>query len=171
MALTGELLEQRKQEQLRIYGHDTIKVVAQRLSANITMGIGKTEWAIDQLLEALVNGCAYCHGRIYLDNGVIDHKDPIGGAVRRQTAASQAKKYADRKENLHIICQRCNQLKGDFTDEEYRQLITFLAGKEQLEMKLRRRLQMTGNFYKTQRIAKAKRGYKGPVKGKAFRGF
>lgn len=169
--MTPELLATRKAETLKMYGIDTIKSVAQRLAQSITMGRGKTEWAIDQLLEALVNGCPYCHGRIHLDNGVFDHKDPIGGAVRRQTADSQLKKYADRPENLHIICTACNQLKGDFTHEQYMQLRAFLAGKEALEAKLRRRLQMTASFYKQARIRQAQRGYKGPPRGKKFRGF
>lgn len=164
-------IETLKQTQLKMYGIDTIKSVAQRLAQSLTMGRGKTEWAVDQLLLALAEGCPYCKGRIYLDNGVFDHKDPIGGAVRRQTADSQAKKYADRPENLHIICKPCNQLKGDFTHEQYMQLRAFLAGKENLEAKLRKRLQMTGTFYKQARIKQAQRGYRGPVRGRQFRGF
>lgn len=169
--MTPELLEQRKAEQLKMYGIDTIKSIAIRVGRGVTMGKGKTEWVMDKLLEAFVLGCPYCKGRIYADNPVLDHKDPIGGAVRRQTADSQAKKYADRPDNLHIICTPCNVLKGDFTHEQYMQLREFLMGKEGLEAKLRKRLQMTGTFYKQMRARQAANGYRGPVRGKKFGGF
>lgn len=170
MTYVGEELEQRKQAQLKMYGLDTLKSVASRLSSGIT-GQNKTVLALDMLLEALVNGCPYCVGRIYLDNGVIDHKEPIGSAVRNQSATSQARKHADRPANLHIICTPCNQLKGDFSHEEYLALRQFLNGRETLEMKLRRRLQMTGTFYKQMKARQKANGYVRPRTSRRFRGF
>lgn len=152
-------IDDREARQLDMYGLAEIRIVASRLATGIT-GTGKTDWATRELVHALAYGCPYCHGRIMLDNGTIDHKEPIGSALRNAPAASQARKYADRPENLHIICKPCNQLKGDFTHDEYMQLRAFLAGKEQLEMKLRRRLSQTASFFKMKRhgdIAKGKR--------------
>lgn len=169
--MTPEELEARKAQQLKMYGLDTIKSIAQRVGHGVALGQGKTEWVMDRLLEAFILGCPYCKGRIYADNPVLDHKEPIGGAVRRQLATSQARKHADRKDNLHIICKPCNQLKGDFSHEEYMQLRAFLAGKEGLEAKLRKRLHMTANFYKTQRQRQAANGFRGYSRGKRFTGF
>lgn len=163
-------LESNKAGKLKMYGIDTIKPVAQRLVGSILMGRGKTEWAIDQLLQALVEGCPYCRGVIHLHNGVIDHKVPIGGAVRRQNASSAAKRHADRPDNLHIICIPCNDLKGDFTHEEFKELRAFLAGKEQLEAKLRRRLMHAKTFWKQQRVTQQLKGHKGPPRRKRFNG-
>lgn len=172
MALLAPL-DDREQRQLDMYGLDTIRDVARRLAAGVT-GTGKTDWATQELIHALAYGCPYCHGRIMLDNGTVDHKEPIGSAVRSSSASSQARKHADRKDNLHIICKPCNQLKGDFSHEEYMQLRAFLAGKEQLEMKLRRRLSQTASFFKMKRnqdIAKGKRPFRPRRGGGGFGGF
>lgn len=152
-------IDQSEGRQIDMYGLAEIKIVASRLAQGIT-GVGKTEWAVRELVHALAYGCPYCHGRIMLNNGTIDHKEPIGSAVRNSPAGSQARKYADRRENLHIICESCNQLKGDFTHDEYMALRAFLAGKEQLEMKLRRRLSQTASFFKMKRQLATQRGYK-----------
>ncbi len=156
---TTMALDDREQRQADMYGLDTIRDVARRLATGIT-GTGKTDWAATELTHALAYGCPYCHSRIMLDNGTIDHKDPIGSAVRNSPAGSQARQHADRHDNLHIICQACNQLKGDFSHEEYMELRAFLAGKEQLEMKLRRRLSQTASFFKMKRHADIARGKK-----------
>lgn len=169
--MTEEELDKRKAEQLKMYGLDTLKTVAKRIGASVALGQGKTEWVTDQLLTALVLGCPYCKGRIYLDNPVIDHKEPIGGVVRRQAATSQARKHADRKSNLHIICTPCNDIKGDFSHEEFRALRAFLAGKEQLEGKLRRRLLQSRTFWKQTRARQKSNGFKGYPGGKRFNGF
>ena len=156
-----EPLDQREQRQLDLYGMDTIRDVARRLATGIT-GTGKTDWATRELIHALAYGCPYCESRILLDNGTIDHKDPIGGATRRAAAGSLARRLADDPDNLHIICKPCNQLKGNFSHEEYIALRAFLADKPQLENKLRLRLSQTGSFFKMKRnqeIARGKRPF------------
>lgn len=163
--------DEREQRQVQLYGPEEIRAVSLRLSTGIT-GTGKTDWAVIELVHRLAYGCPYCQGRIMLDNCTIDHKEPIGSAIRNTSATSQLRKHADRRDNLHIICQACNQLKGDFSHEEYMQLRQFLAGKEQLEMKLRRRLSQTSSFFKMKRqiaISRGKRPFQ-PRRGNTRRG-
>jgi 5-methylcytosine-specific restriction endonuclease McrA len=165
-------LDAREQQQLAMYGLDTIRDVARRLAAGIT-GKGKTDWATHELIHALAYGCPYCGGRIMLDNGVIDHKKAIGSAIRNAPADSPMRRMFDNPDNVHIICTPCNQLKGDFDHEDYVALRAFLDEHESLERKLRRRLSQTGTFFKLRKADQAARGKKPPIhrRGGGFKGF
>lgn len=161
-------LTDKEQRQLDLYGAETIKEVARRLASGIT-GKGKTEWASRELIRALAYGCPYCQGRILLDNGTIDHKIPIGGALRNAPANHPARKAADHPDNLHIIDVPCNQLKGNFTHQEYLELREFLKDKPGIERKLRQRLSQTGAFFKLKRhqdIARGKRPFRRQPSGR-----
>lgn len=130
------------------YQEKDIREHATKLCQSLSWGRGKQEIAYEKLVYALENGCPYCKTVLALGDVVFDHKDPIGSYRR---AGGEIKKYLDRPDNMHGICIPCNQLKGDFTHEEYTLLCNFLNDHTDLRIKLDNRLKQSKSFWVVQR--------------------
>lgn len=63
--------------------------------------------------------CKYCKHMLTVENFSLDHIIPIarGGEI-------------DNKNNMQIICKRCNRRKGQLTDSEYVKLLTLIKSFE-----------------------------------------
>jgi 5-methylcytosine-specific restriction endonuclease McrA len=71
--------------------------------------------------------CAYCRAPVSFAVQV-DHRTPIARGGRHQLA------------NLAVCCSRCNALKGQLTEVEFRELLSFLAQHPRVAADLERRL-------------------------------
>ena len=49
--------------------------------------------------------------------------------------------------NLHLVCIKCNKVKGDLTDEEFKQLMAFVKEKPIIYENLYKRLRMAGMVF------------------------
>src|SRR3990167_3727798 len=93
---------------------------------------------------ALGTKCPYCGTLLMLENVSLDHKEPIGARVFRlkQAMHHNERRESDRVENLHIVCRKCNALKGALNHEQFLKLLEFLSQddsmKEIVLMRLRR---------------------------------
>lgn len=126
---------------------------AATLSGCIRLGPGKRVAVEKMLSEALDKPCTYCGRIVTLTNASIDHKTPRRGMARSGNAASR---YLDRRENLHIICRKCNLAKGALSHEGFLRLLKFLRGDPELYAAVMPRLGLAGQAWK--RIKGLRRG-------------
>lgn len=132
------------------YLEETNPILAKtkRITSNIRLK-NKTEIVSKMIEEALGKPCEYCGEIITLKNLSIDHKIPI--KHRKVAKGEYSKKELEelnKPENLHIICKRCNDVKSDLTDEEFRELLSFLKDKDDLRKKIINRLRRSQNIFK-----------------------
>lgn len=104
-------------------------------------GPGKRARMVELLGSAVGRPCPYCSVEITVENAGLDHKVAVGaGGNARREMPRHVREHNDRPENLQIICRKCNGLKGTFSDEEYRQVLDFIAANPALGEKLMVRL-------------------------------
>lgn len=105
------------------------------LGANVKLGKGKKEFMRKMLVKATGKPCPYCKKILDLEDCSLDHKIPIGKAKYRRKKIKYATELAkvDTRENLHIVCKECNQLKGKIPHKKYLKLIAFLDKDEELK--------------------------------------
>lgn len=103
---------------------DLIKKKAQSISSQIVMGKGKTEFFINLIKKNLNTPCLYCGSFLMLDNLSLDHIVPFGDSKARKNKL--IRKQFDTEANLHIICKKCNLLKGDLDSDRFMKLMNFL---------------------------------------------
>lgn len=119
---------------------------ALKLFSTVRLGQGKKQKALQILTMALGKPCKYCGTQITLENASVDHKIPrTGSKVYSRKTKKMAYSYEeisklDSEENLHIICRKCNGLKGEFTDNEFSRLLDFLKRNEDIKVTLFKRL-------------------------------
>jgi len=77
--------------------------------------------------------CEYCHKLIEPLDYSIDHKTPLNKGGTNDIG------------NLHLTCIKCNKVKGDLTDEQFKDLMGYLADKPEVYDNLYKRLRMA-NF-------------------------
>lgn len=112
------------------------------MGSTIRLGAGKRQ-IIAEMLRASVNKpCRYCGQIITLKNCSIDHIEPLRGL--RNTPMS---KQFDRRENLQIICRRCNGLKGELNHEKYQKLLDFLRTDPEIHRRVMDRLSQSRRFW------------------------
>ena len=97
------------------------------------------------LTAALDRPCSYCGRIVTLDNASIDHKTPRRGLARTGGAVSR---HLDRRENLHVVCRKCNLAKGAMSHEAFLRLLAFLRGDPELYAAVLPRLGMAGMGWK-----------------------
>lgn len=126
---------------------DPIKWKARALSANLIFGMGKGNKGKLDFIEGLIKdsigcGCKYCGVILNIDNINIDHKTPFGKTKYRRDKIDfvEERLKLDAIENIHIICGKCNRIKGNMTDKEYRELLEFLDTNKRLKDKVLKRL-------------------------------
>lgn len=91
--------------------------------------------------------CRYCHEKITVKNMSIDHPTPLSRGGTGE---------------ISVVCSMCNKGKGDFTDAEYRDLLTGLGildarhPASKMKMKVLRALKIAASFrFGSDRRAKA----------------
>lgn len=126
--------------------YEPIKRKASTLGANILGGRGKTEWLVSLIGDAVGKNCPYCDTELSLDNISLDHKVPIGSSeVRRKKSENrEAREVADRRDNLHLVCRKCNQLKGKIPHDSFLKLLAFLSTDKIMEHEVLSRLRQSG---------------------------
>ena len=114
--------------------------------SNIVSGLKRRGASGSQLLHAreVLNGwwrnfgvCYLCYGKVDLAEIGLDHVQPL--------SRSGTHEYA----NLRPCHMRCNQIKGEFTLDEYRYL--FSLNSPEYAKILSRRLYASGNMYRRHR--------------------
>jgi 5-methylcytosine-specific restriction endonuclease McrA len=90
--------------------------------------------------------CEYCRAPVSFAVQV-DHRTPIARGGRHQLV------------NLAICCSRCNALKGQLTEAEYRELLTWLAQHPRVAADLERRLLAGGALYASKRRSRRLRNH------------
>lgn len=128
------MTEQAQDEQWRI------ELAVEYLGDPLRLGRGKKEAVRALLLAALGKPCIYCGKIITVDNAGMDHKEPYGDSRLRRSSTAEVKATFDRIENLQITCRACNALKEDFSDQQWRQLLTFMEEHPGLAPLLKKRL-------------------------------
>ena len=115
----------------KIKKEDPILGKAITLSGSIRLK-GKRYIIREMLIKTLNKPCEYCEKIITLDNCSLDHKTPrLGSKVFNRKKGKMIYTYEeikklDRKENLQIICGKCNRFKSDFNDKQFRTLLKFI---------------------------------------------
>jgi len=89
------------------------------------------EEVINRMNQASI--CEYCHKLIEPLDYSIDHKTPLNKGGTNDIG------------NLHLTCIKCNKVKGDLTDEQFKDLMGYLADKPEVYDNLYKRLRMA-NF-------------------------
>ena len=80
--------------------------------------------------------CIYCRLAIATNDYSVDHILP------------RSRGGADKLENIQLVDNRCNRLKGDLTDEEFKRLIAVLAPYPEIFARVSKRLLMAGFFFR-----------------------
>jgi 5-methylcytosine-specific restriction endonuclease McrA len=95
--------------------------------------------------DAIGTTCRYCQGILTLENLTIDHIEPYRSSELRRNKAEnkEHRRFMDRRENLQVICRKCNQIKLDLDHDQYSSLLAFLSGDEQMKDSVIRRLVMS----------------------------
>lgn len=116
--------ENLKKSNPKLYRIKALRLAYRRLGHNLS---------IDDILIMMSNNiCSYCNKQIAPLDFSIDHKIPKNRGGSNELS------------NLQLIDIKCNKVKGDLTDEEFKQLMTFLKDKPEIYENLYRRLRMAG---------------------------
>ena len=124
------------------------RFLAKKMTGNLRLK-GKTDIIENMLREADGKPCSYCGTTLSLENFSLDHKVPrkfskvYNYDTKKKVYSDKVLRMLDSPSNLQIICKKCNQLKSDFNDKEFRLLLDFLKNYPEIKEKLFRRL-MTG---------------------------
>lgn len=120
---------------------DPVLHKAKAISGSIRLGKNKSKIIKQMLLDVLGTPCEYCGVEITLENASMDHKEPRANSkVRVGGYTSEELRFLDRRENLHIVCKKCNNTKSDFSDDQFIRLLRFMEDNIDLKDKLLRRL-------------------------------
>lgn len=121
---------------------------ARVLAANVLLGLGKQEILTQMLKNAIGSPCPYCRTELSLENLSLDHKTPHNSTALRKNKKEneEHRRHIDRRENLHIVCKRCNAMKSNMTHEQFMQLLDFLKRDEALKKHIETRLMRSNGF-------------------------
>jgi len=113
------------QYQYTYNGPDKVAGKARRIGANLLLGKGKHKWLCEFVRSHIGRPCIYCGEGLDIDNMSLDHKDAYNDNKKRRNKAENRKhrEYMDRKENLQLICRKCNSVKGSFDHDEFMALL------------------------------------------------
>ena len=112
---------------------DGVEKKAIIFGANLLIG-GRGSKEKRPLLMKMIQGaigapCPYCGVVVTLDNISLDHKTPYGDtdARRSKKGNEEIRRKMDDPSNLQMTCLRCNSMKADMTDQQFRDLLEFLS--------------------------------------------
>ena len=100
-----------------------------------TIGIMCDDSFIEQWI-ASSKICVYCNTEIKIKDYSVDHIQP------------RSRGGSDAIDNLHLICISCNMMKGNLTDEEFKELLKFLEDKPTVKKIIQQRLKASGFVYR-----------------------
>ena len=130
----------------------TLEGRAIRLFSTIKLGKGKKRIALQILSEFLGKPCKYCSVQINEENASVDHKIPkTHSKVKKGLYSAKEIRKLDSRDNLHIICRKCNLLKGNMNDEQYTRLNNFLKENKDLQDILIQRFNLNSVFFQRMR--------------------
>ena len=123
--------ENLKKTNPKLYRAKALRLAYRKLGHNLS---------VDEVLALMSNNvCPYCNKQIPPLDFSIDHKIPKNRGGTNSL------------NNLHLVCIKCNKVKGDLTDEEFRQLINFLKDNPIIYENLYKRLRMAGMVFRFNR--------------------
>ena len=103
------------------------------------------KFSVDEILVLMNNDiCPYCNKKIEPLLFSIDHKLPKNRGGSNELS------------NLQLIDIKCNKVKGDLTDEEFKRLMAFLKDNLVIYENLYRRLRMAGMVFMFNKKRKSK---------------
>jgi len=106
------------------YVDDPIVKKARTLGGCITFGKGKTEFLTKLITNSLNKECKYCNNILTINNISLDHIIPFNTISNRKD--KQISRELNVRDNLQIICKKCNQRKGNLPENEFIILLDFL---------------------------------------------
>ena len=114
-----------KKDNPKLYRARALKLALHKLGQTLST---------DQILQWMESSqiCPYCHKHIDPLDYSIDHMLPKNRGGSNDLS------------NLQLIDLKCNKVKGDITDEEFKQLMEFLKDKPIIYENLYKRLRMAG---------------------------
>ena len=120
--------ENLKKTNPKLYRAKALRLAFRKLGHNLS---------VDEILTMMYNSnvCPYCNKIIEPLSFSIDHKIP------------KNRDGSNSLDNLHLVCIKCNKVKGDLTDEEFGQLMEFLKDKPIIYENLYKRLRMAGMVF------------------------
>ena len=113
----------------KLYRAKALRLAYRKLGHNLS---------VDEVLAMMQQNsvCPYCNKQIPPLDFSIDHKIPKNRGGTNSL------------DNLHLVCIKCTKVKGDLTDEEFRQLINFLKDNPIIYENLYKRLRMAGMVFR-----------------------
>lgn len=96
----------------------------------------KKAFIIKLITEA--KSCPYCGTELNLNNISLDHKTPFDNSTARRDIQVHYK--LDVPKNLQITCKKCNKIKGNLNDQQFRSLLKFLDRDQQMKESILKRL-------------------------------
>ena len=120
--------ENLKKTNPKLYRAKALRLAYRRLGHNLS---------VDEILTMMSNNniCPYCNKPVEPLLWSIDHLTPKNRGGSNELI------------NLHLVCIKCNKVKGDLTDEEFKQLMAFLKDKPIIYENLYKRLRMAGMVF------------------------
>ena len=119
--------ENLKKTNPKLYRAKALRLAYRKLGHNLS---------VDEILVLMSkNICPYCDKPVESLSWSIDHKLPKNRGGSNELI------------NLHLVCTKCNKVKGDLTDEEFKQLMAFLKEKPIIYENLYKRLRMAGMVF------------------------
>lgn len=111
----------------RLYRAKALRVAFRKLGHNLSLADVLT------MMENIL--CPYCRKAIDPLDYSIDHKTPKNRGGSNDL------------DNLHLVCIKCNRVKGDLEDSEFRELMKFLRNRPAIYNNLYVRLRMANMIY------------------------
>jgi HNH endonuclease. len=120
----------------KVYRAKALRIAFRRLGHN---------FSVDEILVLMNNDiCPYCNKQIEPLLFSIDHRLPKNRGGSNELS------------NLQLIDIKCNKVKGDLTDEEFKRLMAFLKDNLVIYENLYRRLRMAGMVFMFNKKRKSK---------------
>ena len=112
----------------KLYRAKALRLAFRKLGHNLSVDEILTTMSLNYI-------CPYCDKPVEPLSWSIDHLTP------KNRGGSNS------LDNLHLVCIKCNKVKGDLTDEEFKQLMAFLKDKPVIYENLYKRLRMAGMVF------------------------
>jgi len=124
----------------------TLDSKANSLSVNLRWKErGKKKAFIAKLITE-AKSCPYCGIELNLKNVSLDHKTPFHSSAARRDLETHYK--LDMPENLQITCRKCNKVKGNLNDKQFRSLLKFLSKDPQMKQSILKRLSQSNIIWR-----------------------
>lgn len=120
---------------------------AKKLTSNLHLGSGATDFVEGLISEAVDSPCKYCGEIITIENMRVDHIVPLLRSMIPKKNKKQKKVYTKEelaalysRSNVQIICKECNIIKGSFSEEDFVWLMDVLSKREHVKKEVFKRM-------------------------------